>query len=96
MPLGGVPKTIQTYGHSCGAATVTTILRLFGQLAFENPTAKELETGDGTNHLTMVYYLESKGLNVEEMTDVSDDTLRQIIQAKKSQCFFPRMGRQPY
>ncbi len=88
MPLGGVFRTMQAHDYSCGAATVTTILRLFGDLVFENPTAKDLETEDGTNHLTMVRYLESRGLRVKELTHVSNEQLRKIIQARQVAMFF--------
>ncbi len=88
VPLNGIPSTQQAHAYSCGAATTMIILRLYGVHAFENSVAEDLNTGDGTNHFTMVHYLESYGLKVEEQTKVTNKELKRIISEGKIAMFF--------
>lgn len=87
-PLAGIPQAFQSARYSCGAATVAKIMRLFGTLVFEEEAAKDLSTGDGTNHLTMVRYLEERGFQVKELTHVSNEELDRILNAKQVAMFF--------
>ncbi len=86
--INRIPSSLQAAGYSCGAATVTTILRLYGVHAFENEVARALETHAGTNHHTMIEYLKSHDLIVKEETDVSNETLKQYLSEGKIMLFF--------